>query len=244
MKLLTAPASPFGRKVKIVAIEKGVFDRIDIVAVDNSATPEEVVATLHGSEYARVPVYDGHPDAVVGVLYAKDMMGRVPFGQTLEDWHTLIRPAAFVPEGKTLDRQLRDFQRGPSHLAVVVDEFGGTAGLITLEDILEEVVGEIRDEHDIEEAKSVIEEADGRLSVEGGVSLSELESLLGHSFRREDVATVGGLVLDAFGRVPRAGEKVEVDGVELTVEQVARRRVRRVKVSRPVRAEAQAEDAG
>lgn len=218
--------------------------RIDIVAVDSSATPEEVVATLYGSEHARVPVYDGHPDAVVGVLYAKDMMGRQPISEALEDWHTLIRPAAFVPEGKTLDRQLRDFQRGPSHLAIVVDEFGGTAGLVTLEDILEEVVGEIRDEHDVEEAKPVVEEADGRLSVEGGVPLSELESLLGHSFRREDVTTVGGLVLDAFGRVPRTGEKVEVEGVELTVEQVARRRVRRVKVTRPVRAEAQAEDAG
>lgn len=218
--------------------------RIDIVAVDSSATPEEVVATLYGSEHARVPVYDGHPDAVVGVLYAKDIMGRQPIGEALEDWHALIRPAAFVPEGKTLDRQLRDFQRAPSHLAVVVDEFGGTAGLVTLEDILEEVVGEIRDEHDVEEAKPVVEEADGRLSVEGGVPLSELESLLGHSFRREDVTTVGGLVLDAFGRVPRSGEKVEVEGVELTVEQVARRRVRRVKVTRPVRAEAQAEDAG
>jgi Mg2+/Co2+ transporter CorC len=218
--------------------------RIDVVAVDSSATPEEVIATLYASEHARVPVYDGHPDNVVGVLYAKDIMGRHPTGAALEDWHTLIRPAAFVPEGKTLDRQLHDFQRGPSHLAVVVDEFGGTAGLVTLEDILEEVVGEIRDEHDVEEAKPVVEEADGRLSVEGGVPLSELESLLGHSFRREDVTTVGGLVLDAFGRVPRSGEKIEVEGVELTVEQVARRRVRRVKVTRPVRAEAQAEDAG
>lgn len=218
--------------------------RIDVVAVDSSASPEDVVATLHGSEHARVPVYDGHPDAVVGVLYAKDMMGRLPLGQAPEDWHNLIRPAAFVPEGKTLDRQLRDFQRGPSHLAVVVDEFGGTAGLITLEDILEEVVGEIRDEHDIEEAKPIIEGVDGQLSVEGGVPLAELESLLGHSFRRDDVTTVGGLVLDAFGRVPRSGEKVEVDGVELTVEQVARRRVRRVRVTRPVRAEAQAEETG
>lgn len=218
--------------------------RIDVVAVDSSASPEDVVATLHGSEHARVPVFDGHPDAVVGILYAKDMMGRFPLGEAPEDWHNLIRPAAFVPEGKTLDRQLRDFQRGPSHLAVVVDEFGGTAGLITLEDILEEVVGEIRDEHDTDEAKPIIEGTDGHLSVEGGVPLAELESLLGHSFHREDVTSVGGLVLDAFGRVPRSGEKVELDGVELTVEQVARRRVRRVRVTRPVRAEAQAEDAG
>jgi len=216
--------------------------RIDVVAVDSSTTRDEVSATLRGSEHARILVYDGHPDAVVGVLYAKDMLASLPEGVVAEEWHTLIRPAAFVPEGKTLDRQLRDFQRGPSHLAVVVDEFGGTAGLITLEDILEQVVGEIQDEHDTEEVQPVIEDAEGRLSVEGGVALSELESLLGHSFQREDVATVGGLVLDAFGRVPRNGERVAVEGVELTVEQVARRRVRRVLVTRPARAAAPAED--
>ncbi|MFN8652920.1 MAG: hemolysin family protein [Gemmatimonadales bacterium] len=215
--------------------------RIDMVAVDNSATPEEVVATLNASEHARVPVFDGHPDAVVGILYAKDMMASFPRGHAPEDWHALIRPAAFVPEGKTLDRQLRDFQRGPGHLAVVVDEFGGTAGLITLEDILEEVVGEIQDEHDVDEAKPIIEEGEN-LSVEGGVPLSELESLLGHNFRREDVTTVGGLVLDAFGRVPRSGEKIEVDGITLLAEQVARRRIRRVRVTRPQPVEAPAEE--
>jgi magnesium and cobalt transporter len=216
--------------------------RIDIIAVDSAASRSEVVATLRRSEHARILVYDEHPDAVAGVLYAKDMLAGLPPGAEAEDWHTLIRPAAFVPEGKTLNRQLHDFQRGPSHLAVVVDEFGGTAGLVTLEDILEQVVGEIQDEHDTDEAQPIIEDAEGRLSVEGGVALSELESLLEHQFHRADVTTVGGLVLDAFGRVPRSGERIDVDGVELTVEQVARRRVRRVLVTRRARAEAPAED--
>jgi len=209
--------------------------RLDVIAVDTSAEFGEVMDTLHRSEHARILVYDGHPDAVVGVLYAKDMLASLPAGNQPEDWHRLIRPASFVPEGKTLDRQLRDFQRGPSHLAVVVDEFGGTAGLITLEDILEEVVGDIQDEHDTEEQQPVLEDAEGHLSVEGGVPLSELESLLGHGFGRTDVTTVGGLILDAFGRVPRGGEKIEVDGIEMQVELVARRRIRRVVVTRPVR---------
>ncbi len=208
--------------------------RIDVIAVDTSAEREEVIGTLLRSEHARILVYDGLPDAVVGVLHAKDLLTNLSEEGPSDDWHTLIRPAAFVPEGKTLDRQLRDFQRGPSHLAVVVDEFGGTAGLITLEDILEQVVGEIQDEHDTDETQPVIEQAEGRLSVEGGVALSELEGLLGHDFHREDVSTVGGLVLDLFGRVPRNGERVSLDGVELLVEQVARRRVRRVVVSRPM----------
>jgi CBS domain containing-hemolysin-like protein len=218
--------------------------RIDIIAVDASATQDEVVATLQGSEHARLLVYEEHPDAVIGVLYAKDMLARLPNGDHSDPWNTLIRPAAYVPEGKTLDRQLRDFQRGPSHLAVVVDEFGGTAGIVTLEDILEQIVGEIQDEHDTDEAIPVQELPAGRLSVEGGVPLSELEAILGHSFGREDVTTVGGLMLDAFGRVPRSGEAVAVDGIRFAVEQVARRRVRRVQVERPtVPAAAKAEEA-
>ena len=204
--------------------------RIDIVAVDSSADRDEVTATLQSSEHARLVVYDGHPDAVAGVIYAKDILAA---GDDAPPWQTLIRPAAFVPEGKPLDRQLRDFQRGPSHLAVVVDEFGGTAGIVTLEDILEQVVGEIQDERDVDEVAPIQVVAEDQLRVEGGVALAELEGVLGHSFGREDVSTVGGLVLAEFGRVPRAGETLDLDGYRLVVEQVIRRRVRRVQVFRP-----------
>ncbi|HEY8256820.1 MAG TPA: hemolysin family protein [Gemmatimonadales bacterium] len=204
--------------------------RIDVVAVDSSATREEVTEILRNSEHARLLVFDGNPDAVAGVVYAKDVLASDPDGET---WHALIRPSAFVPEGKTLDRQLRDFQRGPSHLAVVVDEFGGTAGIVTLEDILEQIVGEIQDERDTDEVAPIQEVAGDQLRVDGGVSLAELEATLGHSFDREDVSTVGGLVLAEFGRVPRAGEAIDLQGYRLLVEQVVRRRVRRVAVRRP-----------
>ncbi|HEU4474474.1 MAG TPA: hemolysin family protein [Gemmatimonadales bacterium] len=202
--------------------------RIDIVAVDSSADRDEVITILRRSEHARILVYDGHPDAVAGVVYAKDILA----GDEGTPWTAVIRPAAFVPEGKTLDRQLRDFQRGPSHLAVVVDEFGGTAGLVTLEDILEQIVGEIQDEYDTDEVAPIQVVGPDSLRVEGGVALSELEGVLGHSFAREDVSTVGGLVLAEFGRVPRAGESLDLQGYRLTVDQVARRRVRRVGVQR------------
>ena len=209
--------------------------RIDIVAVDAASDRGEVMATLRRSEHARLLVYDGHPDAVIGVIYAKDILGSRPTDGSdgaEENWATLVRPAAFVPEAKTLDRQLRDFQRGPSHLAVVVDEFGGTAGLVTLEDILEQVVGEIRDEYDTDEVAPVQALGEDVWRVQGGVPLAELEALLGHEFGREDVSTVGGLVLAEFGRVPRSGEELELGPVRLVVEQVVRRRVRRVVVRR------------
>ncbi len=208
--------------------------RIDIVAVDASAPRDQVITVLRRSEHARLLVYEGQPDAVVGVLFAKDMLASLAqSGGPAVSWNSLIRPAAFVPEGKTLDRQLRDFQRGPSHLAVVVDEFGGTAGIVTLEDILEQIVGEIQDEYDTDEAVPIQERAGEQLQVEGGVPLSELESVLGHRFSREDVSTVGGLVLAEFGRVPRTGEAIDLDGFHIVVDQMARRRVRRVSVQRP-----------
>lgn len=204
--------------------------RIDIIAVDSASTRDEVMATLRQSEHARLLVYDDHPDAVAGVIYAKDILASSEDAEL--PWHALIRPAAFVPEGKTLDRQLRDFQRGPSHLAVVVDEFGGTAGIVTLEDILEQIVGEIQDEYDIDEVAPIQMLQDDEFRVEGGVPLSELEAVLGHSFEREDVSTVGGLVLAEFGRVPRIGESIGLGGYQLVVEQVVRRRVKRIAIHR------------
>jgi putative hemolysin len=126
----------------------------------------------------------------------------------------------------------------------VVDEFGGTAGLVTLEDILEEIVGEIRDEYDTDEVAPIQDLGDDEWRVQGGTALAELEAALGHRFEREDVSTVGGLVLAEFGRVPRTGETIELDGFQLAVEQVVRRRVKRVSVRRvPVPASAPAPEA-
>lgn len=219
-------------------VDEVMTPRLDIIAVQVDESEAEVVATLRRSEHARLLVFDGHPDAVVGVIYAKDVLPRLYAHSTPTDgWQTLIRPAAFVPTAKPLDRQLRDFQRGPGHLAVVVDEFGGTAGLVTLEDILEQIVGEIQDEHDVDEGQPVQHVADGHWVVEGGVPLAELESELDHDFERGDVATVGGLILAELGRVPRTGETTEIDGWKVVVELVVRRRIRRVAFWAPHSAE-------
>jgi len=213
-------------------VDEVMTPRLDMVAVDVSATGEELLDTLRQSEHTRLPAYDGTPDNIAGVVYAKDL---VPFVMGLGEgrdggtarWQDLVRPALFVPETKTLDSQLRDFQRGPAHLAIVVDEFGGTSGLITLEDILEEIVGEIRDEHDVE-APAAIRRDGRRFVVDGRASLNDLSQALGRSFEHPDISTVGGLIYSVLGRVPRAGEELVLDGFRVVVERVDRRRVTRV----------------
>jgi CBS domain containing-hemolysin-like protein len=211
-------------------VDEVMTPRLDMIGVDVASTLEEVLERFRSSEHTRLPVFDGGPDNLVGVLYAKDLvplaMG-LPSGEGVSRWQDLVRPAAFVPETKTLDSQLRDFQRGPAHLAVVVDEFGGTAGLITREDVLEEIVGEIRDEHDVEAAPEIRRDGE-RVWVDGGVGLDALSEALGRPFTHPEVSTVGGLIYSELGRVPRAGEELTMDGFRVVVERVERRRVRRV----------------
>ena len=209
-------------------VDEVMTPRLDMVGVDVSASTDEVLDAFRQSEHARLPVYDGTPDNVTGMLFAKDL---VPVAMALSErgarWQDLARPAAFVPETKTLDSQLRDFQGAPAHIAIVVDEFGGTSGLITREDILEEIVGEIRDEHDAESTPSIRRDG-ARFWVDGRVSLDELSEALGAAFTHPEVSTVGGLIYSALGRVPRPGDELTLDGYRVVVERVDRRRVTQV----------------
>lgn len=218
-----------------MTVEEVMTPRMDVVSVDLSATKDQVLETLRAAEHSRLVVVDGDPDNVVGVIYAKDLLAS---GEALEqaDWHPLVRPVEFVPEAKRLDRQLRDFQRGGAHLVVVVDEFGGTSGIVTLEDVLEQIVGEIQDEYDTEEALPMVRTGDGGLMVQGRVPLVDLEAELDYRFGRDDVGTVGGLVLALAGGVPRTGDVIPAGDFSLAIDQVARRRVRRVTVRRTVAA--------
>lgn len=202
--------------------------RIDLVAVETTDTWREVVDRVRASEHSRLPAYAATIDNVVGVLYAKDLLPSVLAGaEPAEGWASLIRPAVFIPRSKPADRQLRDFQATRNHFAVVVDEYGGTAGIITIEDVLEEIVGDIRDEYDVEEAP-VEHVDDRRIRVSARLTLTELSELLHSDFEREDISTVGGLVYEQFGRAPKQGEAFQFGGYRVTVERVERRRVQRV----------------
>jgi len=217
-------------------VQEIMVPRVDVVGIEKGTPWSEVVDRMRSSEHARFPVFDETLDNVLGILYAKDLLPAVVADTEPEDWMSLIRPATFIPATKTIDQQLRDFKNQRTHIAVVTDEYGGTAGLVTIEDILEVIVGDIRDEYDVEEAAVEQEEGD-RFWVDGTVTLSDLSELLGVDFQREDLNTVGGLVYDAFGRVPRAGESRAINGFRLVVERVRRRRIERVYFERLVRVE-------
>ena len=168
--------------------------RVDIVGIDLTTPWSEVVDRVRSSEHARFPVFDDTLDNITGILYAKDLL---PFviddDEPMLGWQTLVRPAAFIPISKPIDQQLRDFKASRTHIAIVSDEYGGTAGLVTIEDILEEIVGEIHDEYDDEEPE--VEQEEGkRFWVTGRLTLDELSELLGQDFSQHDVATVGCLV--------------------------------------------------
>ena len=203
--------------------------RLDIVAVEADADWQAVVELLVRGEHARILVFSDDLDNVEGILYAKDLTPAVAgVSDVPEDWRSFVRPAQFVPETKVLTAQLRDFRLGRAGLAVVVDEFGGTSGLITLEDVLEEIVGEIHGEYETDIAPAVEKEGDDRFWVDGRLTLDDLSDFLGVTIERDEVTTVGGLVYSELGRVPKPGEEMRIEGFRVVIERIVRRRIRRV----------------
>jgi CBS domain containing-hemolysin-like protein len=202
--------------------------RVDIVAIDLDAPWSEVVDRVRSAEHSRLPVYEETIDDIVGMLYAKDLLPHVIGGDAPDDgWQTLMRPPVFIPPTKRVDEQLRDFRASGTHIAIVADEYGGVAGLVTIEDVIEEIVGEIRDEYDDEDRPIESEGAD-RFWVSGRVTLDELSDAIGEPIEHDAVSTVGGLVFELLGHVPRAGERLTIGPFRVVVERVVRRQVRRV----------------
>ena len=210
------------------AVHEVMVPRVNLVGIERTTPWSDVLARVRSSEHARFPVFDDTVDEITGILYAKDLLpAAIADEEPPGGWATLVRPAVFIPASKTIDQQLRDFKSSRTHIAIVVDEFGGTAGVVTIEDILEEIVGEIRDEYDVEEA--TVEQEDGRrFWVPGRLTVDELSEIVGHNFQHEGVTTVGGLVYELLGHVPDAGEKFVLDGFKVVIERVVKRRIERV----------------
>lgn len=204
--------------------------RPDITALAVSATLEEALDAFMKSGYSRIPVYAGRLDETLGFVHAKDVLrvARDPGSTTLRD---LLQPIRFVPESRSVAHLFREMQRERVHMAMVVDEFGSVAGLVTLEDLLEEIVGEIEDEHDQEEP-AMVEVEPGQWRVHARLSVERLNELVGVEFPRTGWDTVGGLLMGMLGRPPAAGDYVEVLGHRVSAERVKGRRVHTVLVER------------
>jgi CBS domain containing-hemolysin-like protein len=217
--------------------------RPDMVAIAVEATLVELRALFQEQEYSRIPVYRENLDNILGIVYVKDLiqLKDVPESARLEqELSSLVRPATFVPETKRVAELLKEFQRRQTQIAIVVDEYGGTAGLATIEDLLEEIVGEIRDEYDVE-TEPVVEEPDGRFVFSAKVNIAEVRERLGVEIEPEGFETVGGYVLTRVGRVPAVGERFELDGMEVEILEAERRRIHRVRFARKDRVEREQE---
>jgi len=209
--------------------------RVDVMAHDISTPFDQLVSFINRNQYSRVPVYNGSFDRVEGILYIKDLLAHLNEGSDF-DWKPLIREPYFVPEMKKIDLLLQEFKQKKVHMAIVVDEYGGTAGIVTLEDILEEIVGDINDEFDEDEVfYSKLD--DNTFIFDGKTALTDVVKVMDigdESFEeiRGEAESIGGLVVELSGRIPRPKEQIEFGKFVFTVELSDRRRVRRVKVSK------------
>jgi CBS domain containing-hemolysin-like protein len=204
--------------------------RPDIVAIPETSTLGDLRALFREQEYSRFPVFRESLDNIAGFVFVKDLVAL----NSVDDARpitSLLRPAVIVPESKRVPELLKQFQRQQTQIAIVVDEYGGTAGLVTIEDLLEEIVGEIRDEYDVE-SEPVIDEGGGRFVFHGKVDIDELAQRLGVQIEREGFETVGGFLVTHLGRVPAVGERVDIDGLSVEVLEVDRRRVHKVRIRR------------
>jgi putative hemolysin len=210
--------------------------RPDLVAIPDDATLGELRAQFREQGYSRIPVFKDNLDNIVGIVFMKDLLLLPDGGSNTDRVTAHMRPATFAPETKRVPELLREFQRRQIQAAIVVDEYGGTAGLVTIEDMLEEIVGEIRDEYDVE-VDPIVEESDGVFVFSAKVDIDTAAERLGIDIERDGFETVGGFIVTHLGRVPTPGEKLDIGDVEVEVLEAERRRVHKARLRRKVAAD-------
>jgi len=201
-----------------------LLPRAQIDWIDINAPLTEIIKDVVKTGHSRFPVFEGNRDTVIGILLAKDLLRHFTEKDfQIRDW---LRPAVFIPESKRLSVLLKDFRNNRNHLAIVVDEYSGVAGMITIEDVIEQIVGDIEDEYDIDEdADNITMLKNGDYRIKGMTELEQVNEVLKTQFTAEDVETVAGLVIQHLGRVPKFGERVRIDGFEFEVQRADPRQV-------------------
>ncbi len=215
-----------------------------MTAVRVNDAPQHILSTAIDSGHSRFPVLDADNENIVGILLAKDLLRLLALERganfNIRDW---MRKAVFVPESKRVNVLLKELRMGRNHMAIAVDEYGSVAGLVTIEDVIEQIVGEIDDEHDVEAEKNIRRESDRQYALRGATRIAELNEFLGTSFSDADADTVAGLVTQAFGRLPRRGESVVIETVEFRVVRADRRRIEDLRMVLPDHLSVQSADA-
>lgn len=214
-------------------VREVMVPRIDMVCVEDTTTVDGVLRVILEEGHSRIPVYRETIDQIVGVVHVKDLLSHVKAGHHSLVVKEVMRPAFFVPESKRLDDLLREMRRKRTQMAIVVDEYGGTAGLVTVEDLVEEIVGPILDEYDVDE-KLFETVGDHAAVVDGRLSIEEVNELMGLDLPAGEVDTIGGFVYSLLGHVPAQGEKVDAGEAEIVVEKLEGHRIARVRISRRV----------
>lgn len=217
--------------------------RMDMLAFEVTTTLAQATEGFTHSGHSRVPVFENDIDNIIGLLYAKDLLHLMQHGEEQASIRELLRPAYFVPDTKKADALLTEMQSQRVHMAIVIDEYGGVVGLVTLEDIIEEIIGEIQDEYDLSEEEPVQKDGDDYIFL-GRIDLDDFNEVLDSHVPKVESDTLAGFLYDQFGRVPHDGESIQTDGLILTIEQVIGRRIRRVRAQRiPVNEESDPENA-
>jgi magnesium and cobalt transporter len=213
-------------RVGEIMIPRAQMDVIDINDAPESFIPH-VIETAH----SRFPVHDRDRDDIIGILLAKDLLRH--YAESDSDIRGMLRPAVFIPESKRLNVLLKEFRSNRNHIAIVVDEYGGVAGLVTIEDVLEQIVGDIEDEYDFDETEdNIIREHDGVFRVKATTEIGDFNQTLGAHFSDEAFDTVGGLVISRFGHLPKRGESVKFEGFNFSILRADSRRLHAVRVTR------------
>ena len=210
--------------------------RMDILAADATSSLSRVAELMWGSGHSRIPLYEESLDNIVGVVHSRDMLHNLTTEDTEVDLNDIVRPPLFIPDSKRLDDLLRDFQEKHIQIAIVVDEYGGTAGLVTIEDLLEEIVGEIEDEFDIGESMREMISSNEAL-MDARIPLEEVNRVFDVDLQGEGFDTLGGLLYQQLGKIPGPGDEVEVDGLTIKVISTMGRRIKKVQVARGVQSE-------
>lgn len=205
--------------------------RTDMICVEHTASPEEILRIFRETKFSRLPVYRENIDQIEGVLRLKDLLEVVDKHDDLSGY---LKPTMFVPEMKSISDLLEEMLKERMQMVIVIDEYGGTAGLITLEDLIEEIVGEIHDEHEAPEADQIITLENGDLLIDGKITLEDFCEMFGTEADNEDVDTVGGYIFNKSGRIPDVGHLCEVCGIPVEVARADQRRIYQVKVAAPV----------